>query len=76
MKKVIKKKVLFNENGDFNAIEDLLKIVLKAKNNKPLNLIDIGTKGKSFFSDFALIGYESCSKFRTGCLNFYMVATI
>ena len=50
MKKLIKKKVLLNENGDFHAKEDLLKIdVLKAKNNKPLNVINIGTKTKSFF---------------------------
>ena len=76
MKKFIKKKVLFNENGDFHVKEDLLKIdVFKAKNNKPLNLIDIGTKAKSFFSDFSLIEDESCCKFRTECLNIYMVAT-
>ena len=75
MKRFIKKKVFFNENGDFHAKEDLLKIdVLKAKNNKPLTLIDIGTKAKSFFSDFSLIKDESCSKFRTECLNFYVVA--
>ena len=50
MKKFIKKKVLLNENGDFHAKEDLLKIdVLKAKNNKLLNVINIGTKTKSFF---------------------------
>ena len=68
--------MLFNENGDFHAKEDLLKIdILKAKNNKPLNLIDISMKAKSFFSDFSLIEDESCSKFRTECLNFYMVAT-
>ena len=50
MKKFIKKKVFFNENGDFHAKEDLLKIdILKAENNKPLNLIDIGMKPKLFF---------------------------
>ena len=70
-KKFIKKEVLFDENGDFHAKEDLLKIdVLKAKNNKPLNLIDIGVKAKSFFSDFSLIEDESCSKFHNECLNF------
>ena len=48
MKTFIKKKVLLN--GDFHSKENLSKIdVLKAKNNKPLNLIDIGTKAKSFF---------------------------
>ena len=31
----------------------------KAKNNKDLNLIDIGTKANSFFSDFSLIEDES-----------------
>ena len=69
MKKVIKKKGVFNGNGDFNAIEDLLKIALKAKDNKTLNLTDIDTKGKSFFSDLSLIEDESCCKFRTGYLN-------
>ena len=49
-KKFIKKKVLSNENDGFHAKKDLLKIdVLKAKNNKPLNLIDIDMKTKSFF---------------------------
>ena len=76
MKKFIKKKVLVNKSGDFHAKENLLKMdVLKAKNNKPLNLIDIGTKVKTFFSDFSLIEDESSSKFCTECLNFYMVAT-
>ena len=75
-KKFIKKEVLFDENGDFHAKEDLLKIdVLKAKNNKPLNLIDIGMRAKSFFSDFSLIEDENCSKFHNEYLNFYMVAT-
>ena len=69
MKKFIKTKVLFNKNGDFHAKENLCKTdVLKAKNNNLLNLIDIGTKAKSFFSDFSLIEDESCSKFRTECL--------
>ena len=68
--------MLFNENGDFDAKEDLLKIdLLKAKNNKPFNLIDIGMKAKSFFSDFSPIEDESFSTFRTEYLNFYMVAT-
>ena len=76
MKKFTKKTVLFNENGDFHAKENLLKIdILKAKNNNPLNVIDIGTKAKSFFSDFSLIEDESCNKFYTECLNFYMAAT-
>ena len=71
MKKFIKKKVLFNENGDFHAKKDLLKSdVLKAKCNKPLNLIDIGKKVKSFFFDFSLIEDESCRNLRTECLNF------
>ena len=49
-KKFIKKKVLSNENDGFHAKKDLLKTdVLKAKNNKPLNLIDIDMKTKSFF---------------------------
>ena len=68
--------MLFNENGDFDAKEDPLKIdLLKAKNNKPFNLIDIGMKAKSFFSDFSPIEDASFSKFRTEYLNFYMVAT-
>ena len=70
--KVYKEKaVFFHENGDFHAKEDLLKIdVLKAKNHKPLNLIDIGMKPKLFFSDLSLIEDERCNKFRTECLNF------
>ena len=49
-KKFIKGKVLSNENDGFHGKEDRLKIdVLKAKNNNPLNLIDIGMKTKSFF---------------------------
>ena len=49
-KKFIKGKVLSNENDEFHGKEDRLKIdVLKAKNNNPLNLIDIGMKTKSFF---------------------------
>ena len=48
MKTFIKKKVLLN--GDFHSKENVSKIdVLKAKNNKPLNLIDTGMKAKSFF---------------------------
>ena len=42
--------MLSNENDDFHAKEDLLKVdVPKAKNNKPLNLIDTGMKTKYFF---------------------------
>ena len=45
--------MLFNENGNFHAKEDLLKIdAVKAKNNNPFNLTDIGTKVKSFFLTF------------------------
>ncbi|XP_065677645.1 uncharacterized protein LOC136092905 [Hydra vulgaris] len=78
MSKFIKTKLLYVNNNGSNSIKyinELLMIdVIDSKNCKPLKLIDIGTKAKSYFSEALEI---SCGekKFRQNCLESYQAFT-
>ena len=47
--------------------------VTKEKYQKPLNLIDIGTKAKVLFSNVSFLPSEEQKKFREDCFDFYVM---
>ena len=69
MHKFVSRKVL---SGD--AAKNIAIDVEKAKNLKPVKLIDVGTKGKQLLSDPTFSKADQ-TKFRNGCMNFYKKST-
>ena len=76
MKEFIKKKGLFNDNEDLKAGENLLEIdVSRAGNHTSLNCIEISTKARLHFNEYAVLVGDEVLKFRRKCLKFYNMAT-
>ena len=69
MRKFIKRRQI-----DESPVELYHLDVSKGKNQRPLNLIDIGTKAKLLFSDVNFMPSEKQEQFRRDCLNFYIAA--
>ena len=65
MHKFVSKKVLSSDASKNIEID-----VEKVKNLKPVNLIDVGTKGKQLLLD-PNISKKEQTNFRNGCMNFY-----
>ena len=71
MSKFVKSKLLRDDSNNTKSVTELLTINVKdAKNCKPLNLIDIGTKVKSSFPESLDVTSEE-KKFRHNCLEAY-----